>query len=95
MCREGERRGRQGSGYNDPPGKPEWRHYRCSKSDRLRGGPEQDFVDVDVVGLVYSERDRAGEGVRADGDLADEFSCSRLNVSVLTAPGEMTVVRIS
>lgn len=56
---------------------------RVPMSDRLSGWPEQDLVDVDIVGLVHRKGDHAGEGVCADRDLAHELL--RLGLDVLLA----------
>ena len=49
-------------------------------SDGLSRGPEQDFVDIDIVGLVHGKSDRSSKRVSADGDLADEVLRARLDV---------------
>lgn len=68
----------------------------------LRGGPEQDFVDVDVVWLAYREGDSPGEGVRTHGDLAHELLRACLDILLADmieklgadGSGEMMVVRM-
>jgi hypothetical protein len=49
-------------------------------SDRLRCGPEEDFIDIDVVRLADSKRDTPGECTRSDRNLADELPGARLDI---------------
>lgn len=42
-------------------------------SHRLRCGPEEDLVDIDVVRLADRERDAPSECTGSDGDFADEL----------------------
>lgn len=53
----------------------EWdsRRLRSVGLDRLGGGAEEDFVDVDFGRFVDREGDHAGEGLGGHGDFADEI----------------------
>ena len=74
----------------------------CSGSNFLPRGPEQNFVDVDVVRLADSESNRTRERISGDCLFRIELAHARpasgsltlSGNSVATAPGEMIVVRM-